>query len=324
MKPALVVFQLGEQTIALPSYGLAVMLGFALATLLAVRQAGRAGLPRAEVADLAFWMLLAGVAGSRLLFVLLNARHFVGTCAGSGLPRSARRLASDCLAAFALWDGGLVFFGGLVVAGAVAAGFVRRRGWRFGTVGDLFAPGLALGQAVGRLGCFGAGCCFGQTCAAAGLPCVSFPAASVAHSHLVAFSHLPAAAAFTPPLHPTQLYESLALLGIFFLLVTWRPRQRFHGQIFLLYLATYGFARFAVELFRGDVSRRFLFELRAPTLARALDLPPAAPLLLSTSQAAGLLLGVTAAAVLAFAWRTRSRTPPGNALQVRRDAEPKR
>ena len=222
-------------------------------------------------------------------------------------------MASDCLAVFKLWDGGLVFYGGALAAAAVAVRFVRRRGWRFGVVGDLFAPGLALGHAVGRLGCFGAGCCFGKTCATAGVPCVAFPAASVAHTHLAAAGSLPAAADFTPPLHPTQLYESVALLGIFFLLLFWRRRQRFHGQILLIYLGAYGLTRFALELFRGDISRRFLFELRAPALARVLDLPATEPLFLSTSQAVGLVLALAAATVLVWRRGTRAggRSPFG-------------
>ena len=274
MTPALLELRFGDTVIALPGYGTAVMIGFALATWLAVRQAvrtgapahpGRPGLPpfaATELVDLAFWILVAGVAGSRLLFIALNAGAFARLCTGS---------ARDCLAPLRLWDGGLVFYGGVLAAALVTARFVRRRRWSFAVVGDIFAPALALGHAVGRLGCFLAGCCFGKVCPTAGAPCVSFPAGSVAHAHLATSGHLGAA---TPPLHPTQLYESAALLAIFVLLVLWRRRQRFFGQLFLVYLLAYGLARFVLEIFRGDASRRFLFEAAAPGLARALGLPP--------------------------------------------------
>ena len=290
MKPVLLELRLGDAAVALPSYGAAVMLGFALATWLAVRRAGQVGLPRSEVVDLAFWLLVAGVAGSRLLFVLLNAGDFARLCA-----------SGDCLASLKLWDGGLVFFGGGLAAALVAARFVRRRRWSFAVVADLLAPALALGHAVGRLGCFLAGCCFGKACPAAGLPCVSFPPASVAHAHLAA-----AGGRATPPLHPTQLYESAALLAIFFLILLWRRRQRFHGQLFLIYLLAYGLVRFVLELFRGDVTRRFLLSLPAPGLARILGLPPGDPLLLSTSQALGLALALFAAVLLVARTRRAS------------------
>ena len=309
MNPALLELRLGDRVVALPSYGTAVMIGFVLATWLAVRQASRTApppgstwsrpaLPAAEVIDLSFWILVAGVAGSRLLFVLLNAGDFARVCAGPGHPRPLSRVVGDCLAPLRLWDGGLVFYGGALAAALVALGFVRRRRWRFAVVGDVLAPSLALGHAVGRLGCLYAGCCFGKVCATGGPPCVSFPPASLAHAHLAAAGQMAPGDALTPPLHPTQLYESAALLGIFFLLIAWRRRQRFFGELFLVYLVAYGLVRSVIEVFRGDVSRRFLVSLRAPGLAAALGLPPAEPLALSTSQALGLALALIAGIVL--------------------------
>ena len=147
MKPVLLQFRLGDFHLAVPSYGTAVMLGFALATWLAIRQADRLSrdprapvIPRSDLLDLAFYILVFGLLGSRLLFVLLNAGDFTRLCLGSGNPRPFSRAASDCLAPLKVWDGGLVFYGGLLAAAAVTARFVRRRGWRFGVVGDLFAP----------------------------------------------------------------------------------------------------------------------------------------------------------------------------------------
>ncbi len=250
MRPELFGLRIGGHHLAVPSYGTAVMLGFALGVWLALRQARRlggqlGGIDGSDLLDLSFYILVAGVAGSRLLFILLHLDDFSRLCTRGG----------DCLAPLKIWDGGLVFYGGLIAAAAVTFRFVRRRGWRFGVVGDLFAPGLALGHAVGRLGCFAAGCCFGKTCAAGGPPCVSFPAGSVAHEHLAALGQIAPGATRTPPLHPTQLYESAGLLLIFLLLLLWRRRQRFHGQLFLLYLLAYGLLRAALDLFRGDGPR---------------------------------------------------------------------
>jgi phosphatidylglycerol---prolipoprotein diacylglyceryl transferase len=290
MKPALWQLRLGELTVALPSYGTAVMLGFLLATWVAVRQADRTGpavLPgfaRSDLVDLAFYVLLAGVAGSRVLFVLLEAGHFARLCVDRG----------DCLAPLRIWDGGLVFYGGVLAAALVTARFVRRRRWSFAVMGDILAPALALGHAVGRLGCLMAGCCFGKVCAAAGPPCLAFPPGSIAHSHLGAAGQLAAGATATPPLHPTQLYESAALIALFFLLVLWRRRQRFFGQLFAIYLLAYGLLRFVLEVFRGDVTRRFVFTLHGRGLASALGLPPGDPIALSTSQALGLALALFA------------------------------
>jgi phosphatidylglycerol---prolipoprotein diacylglyceryl transferase len=310
MKPTLLALRLGDTLLAVPSYGVAVTLGVAIAIVLAARQAPRADLDRGQILDLSFWLLIAGLGGSRLLFVLLNAGEFAGLCAGSGEPRGFGQVLSACAAPLRLWDGGLVFYGGGLAAALVAWRFGRRRGWRFAVVGDVYAPGLALGHAVGRLGCFFAGCCFGKTCLTGGAPCVRFPAGSVAYDHLQGHMQAAggAAAGHTPALHPTQLYEAAALLVLFFVLTWFARRKRFHGQVLLLYVAGYALLRLPLELYRGDVNRRFLFEATFPSLARALGLPAAEPLLLSTSQLVSLLLLVAAAgAAAAVVWRRRGR-----------------
>jgi phosphatidylglycerol---prolipoprotein diacylglyceryl transferase len=295
MKPTLLALRLGDTVLAVPSYGVAVTLGVAVAIVLAARQAPRLDLDRGQILDLSFWLLLAGLGGSRLLFVLLNAGDLARLCIdGGGGARGPARVLADCAAPLRLWDGGLVFYGGGLAAAAVAWRFARRRGWRFAVVGDAYAPGLALGHAIGRLGCFFAGCCFGKTCLAGGGPCVSFPAGSVAYDHLASGG----AGGHTAALHPTQLYEAAALAALFFGLTWFAGRKRFHGQVLLLYVAGYALLRLPLELYRGDVNRRFLFELAWPWLGRALGLPPAEPLLLSTSQLVSLLLLLAAAVAL--------------------------
>lgn len=298
MKPVLLSFELAGRSIALPSYGLFVALGLAAGIVLAARQARRVGLDVAAVLDLAFWILVSGVLGSRLAFVLLHLGDFARLCGGTGIGRR------DCTAALRIWDGGLVFYGGALAAAGVVVWFSRRRGWRLGQVADLFAPGLALGHAIGRLGCFLAGCCFGKACPPGSAVGVSFPPGSVAHAELAAAGTITPGGT-TPPLHPTQLYEAAGELAIFFLLLAVRRRQPSHGALTLLYVGAYALLRAIIEVFRGDVSRRFLVEVAVPSVARALGLPAGQPVALSTSQALSLVL---LGAVLGGAWISRRKT----------------
>ena len=112
-------------------------------------------------------------------------------------------------------------------------------------------------------------------------------------------------ASFTPPLHPTQLYEACGELLIFAGLMLARGRLRARpGALALAYAASYAVVRFIVELFRGDVARRFVVELTTPGLARALGVPPGEPVLLSVGHLGSLLL--IAACAVAFAKRRRA------------------
>lgn len=304
MKPTFLALRLGDIDLHVPSYGLAVAVGIAVAILLAARQAPRYRVDQGQVLDLSFWLLVAGLGGSRLAYVLLNAPDFARLCASGGvgnLDRPAMAVFKDCAAPLRVWDGGLVFYGGALAAAAVAWWYGRRRGWSFAVLGDMYAPGLALGHAIGRLGCFGAGCCFGKP--GGGALGAAFPPGSVAHDHLASLGVMAPNAALTPPLHPSQLYESAALIGLGLGLLVLGRNKRFHGQVILAYVAAYAGLRFLLELYRGDLSRRFLFQLRSPALSDALGLPAGDPLLLSTGQVVSLVL-LAAALVI---WRRQRR-----------------
>jgi len=284
-----------------PTYGVAMAAGFLAAVLLSVRAAGRQGVSVNRVLDLSFWVLLASLLGSRLAFVAVHAGEYYQLCAGVGdAARSTGQVLFDCTRALHIWEGGYVFFGGLVLSTVVALWYTRRHGMSFQRVGDLVMPPLALGHFFGRLGCFAAGCCYGKPCSSA--LGVAFPGGSLAHMELARAGALAADAAATMPLHPTQLYEALAELGIFVVLTLRSARKAYHGQLLATYLVLYPAARFVIELFRGDPGRGYLVRLSTPTLNSWLGLPPESAALLSLSQVTGLLM-IAGAALLARRWR---------------------
>jgi phosphatidylglycerol---prolipoprotein diacylglyceryl transferase len=299
--PVLFTLPFGRREIALHSYGILIAAGLAVGIWLAHREGVRRGLDGGRVLDLAFWLVVAGLCGSRLTYGVVNARNFFHACVDGGGP-----WWRDCTSLLHFWEGGLVFYGGVAAAALAALVFARRQGWSFGVVGDLFAPALAIGHAFGRLGCFAAGCCFGkETTARIG---VAFPRGSVAFDVLQRAGAVPVGSGETPPLHPTQLYEAAGEALIFALLLHLRPRlRRRPGTLLLCYLGLYALLRFAVEIFRGDVLRGFPIELATPRLAGWLGLPPAEPIFFSAGQIGSLLTAGVVAAVLFLRFRARGR-----------------
>ena len=217
MKPILMSLHLGGREIGLHTYGILIGCGCAIGIALAFREARRRGLDGGKILDLSFWMLVTGLVGSRLLYVALNAGAFARACARRrrrrDAARSLARLLVDCTRPLQVWEGGLVFYGGFLAAGLFAFFFARRQRWSFWTLGDIFAPSLAIGHAFGRLGCFSAGCCFGKACAAGARWCARFGADSVAFEELRTVAAVPEGAVVTPPLFPTQLYEARGRAG---------------------------------------------------------------------------------------------------------------
>jgi phosphatidylglycerol:prolipoprotein diacylglycerol transferase len=300
--PVLFTLRLGGREVAFHSYGILIAVGLAAGIALAYRAARQQGLPGGRILDLAFWMIVAGFVGSRVVYGAVNAREFARICfQGSGAPRTVGAALDDCTLFLQVWQGGLVFYGGVAAAALVAYRFARKEGWSFGQIGDLFAPALALGHAFGRLGCFAAGCCFGKE--GTGSWAVAFPRGSVAFEELASAGAVRSGAGATPPLHPVQLYEAAGEIAIFAALMAFAPRlRRRPGALLLLYLGLYATLRFVVELYRGDVARRFIAQLETPRLAEWLHLPPGEAILFSLGQLASvLLLGLVVFAV----WRRR-------------------
>ena len=214
-----VIFQFGDFTVY--TYGFFVAVGVLTAIFFARYEAGRVGVDPDRIMDLCFYLVIAAILGSRLFFVILNLDYFMAA------P----------LDIFKIWSGGLVFYGGFIAAFATALALIRAYGLPLGKTADIAALALPLGHFLGRLGCFSAGCCYGETC---GLPWA------------VSFAHPESLAPLHTPLHPTQLYSAAANLFIFLVLFAFRKRQRFAGQLLLFYLVLYGVLRSIIEIFRGD------------------------------------------------------------------------
>lgn len=214
-----ILIKIGDFT--LHTYGFLLALGFLLAVYLAVREARRTGVDPHLMMDFSFYLLIAALFGSRLFYVLGNLKEF----------------RHDPVEAVRFWHGGLVFYGGLICAFFVGLWYVRKHRLDFRRLTDICAPSIAIGQALGRLGCFSAGCCYGLP---ARLPWA------------LTFKDPGSLAPLGVPLHPTQLYESAATFGIFLALIVLRRTERFQGKLIWVYLLLYSSARFIVEFYRGD------------------------------------------------------------------------
>lgn len=218
----------------LPTYGVMAAIGLIAGLTINVRLAKREGLDPAKCWDLGILAILSGILGAKILFIANDWQHF-------------RDHPWEVFSLETLQTGG-VFYGGLVAAIAVSLWYMRRNHLPLLKTCDVFAPGVALGHAVGRLGCFAAGCCYGKPTA---LPWgVTFT--NELANRLVG----------TPldvPLHPTQIYESLVELANFGILMWLLRRRSFDGQVIGTYLFLYGFARYFLEFLRGDPGRGSLF-----------------------------------------------------------------
>jgi phosphatidylglycerol:prolipoprotein diacylglycerol transferase len=222
-------------------------LAFLTAVWLAQRDAKRKGIDPDTVGDMAIWLLISGVLGARLMFVILNPSLF-------SITRPFDLLK--------IWEGGLVFYGGVIAAIPVAIFILKKKGVQVWDFGDLVMPYLALAHGIGRVGCFLNGCCFGKP---SNLPwALSFPklvdetgvvVGSPVYEHQLYYCEPPlitADAARSLPVHPTQLYSALGLAIICgLLLLLWKKRS-FKGQIFWSYLLLYSVFRFGIEFLRDD------------------------------------------------------------------------
>jgi phosphatidylglycerol---prolipoprotein diacylglyceryl transferase len=217
------VFTVGD--FFLPTYGLLVVAGFLAGLQITMRQARRLGLNPELVSNLAVYCALAGMAGAKLMMIALDLDTF--------LSSPSRLFSLDTLLSAG------VFHGGFLAALLVAWFYARRQKLPWLTLADCLAPGVALGHAIGRLGCFAAGCCWGAHC---DRPWAVTFTSSDAH----AITGVPLGVA----LHPTQLYESAGTFVVFLLLLWRSSRTHRTGLILAWYLIFYSLVRLVTESFR--------------------------------------------------------------------------
>ena len=206
----------------IPTYGVLVALGFLAGLTVTLRLARRIGLSTDKVTNLAVYCAIAGIFGAKLFMILFDFGYY--------LQNPGQIFTFETLQAAG------VFHGGLIAALIFAAFYMRKQALPALRTMDAFAPGIAAGQAIGRLGCFAAGCCWGRQC---DLPWgVHFR------------SNFAAPVPLDKALHPVQIYESVADLAIFLFLYRQFGRSETPGQIIGLYLLLYSVARFVIEFFR--------------------------------------------------------------------------
>lgn len=258
------IVELGPLTVH--TYGLLLATAFLVSTALLARLLEREGVARSRAWDLGFVVIVSALAGAKLLMVLNNWNYY---------SRDFSRLLT-----LEFWQAGGAFYGGLMGATLGSYLYLRRDpGLRFWQVADAAAPAIALGQVIGRLGCFAAGCDYGRP---TDLPWAVTFTSDYAHDHVGIPLHV--------PLHPVQLYEAAGALAIFGLLYWLYGRRRFNGQVICLYFLLYGALRFVNEFFRGDREPGFAF-----------------PGLVSVHQLISLLLVIGG---LVLYWLIRSRPFP--------------
>ena len=249
------IFHIGSFPIN--TYGVFLAIAFLCAILISTRLGERDGLPRQKIYDLSLWMLLAGLVGSKILMLFTEPEY---------RDNPVQLISLDFLRS------GGVFYGGLL--GAVLAGYLLMKRYQlpWWKTADAFAPGIAIGNFFGRQGCFAAGCCWGKP--------TTLPWG-------VKFTELGHEITGVPTdtyLHPTQLYESFAMLLVFFFLLWLHKRKRFSGQVILAYALLYSVIRFAIEFLRADPRGDILGLMTLTGL--------------STSQMISIVIGVSALIVL--------------------------
>ncbi len=261
-------------SIPISSYGTMLSLSFLLGVSLAARDAERKGIDPNEYLTAAIYGMIFVILGARIFYILQNWRSY----------------SSNPWEIFALWRGGLVFYGGFL-GGTIGVGiYVHLKGisvWKFL---DASTPAIALGLFFTRIGCFLNGCCYGRPTE---IPwAVRFPRGSNAYYDEIEKGLITNSSDTSLPLHPVQLYESLEGLLLFLIVFFYfRKHESFDGQTFWSFTLVYSILRFFNEIFRGDDIRGYLW---APYL--------------STSQAVGLL--ILPISIGGLVYLRRQKTPP--------------
>lgn len=252
-----ILFKIGSFT--LPTYGVLLAAALLVALYTVVRLGRREGLDSGRLVDFSTWLIVSALLGAKVLLILTQWSFY--------------REHPGEIFSFATLEAGGVFYGGFIAAAVFGIWYIRAYKLPFWRVFDVYAPAIAIGQSVGRLGCLSAGCGYG-------VPSHSFWAITFTSR----FSHETTGVPLGVPLFPWQIVASITMLCIFGILI-WRFKYKSRdGEIFLLYIVLYALARFSLEFLRGDRIRGFMFNG-----------------LLSTSQFIALLV-LGFAGVLAYRW----------------------
>lgn len=218
MRPVLI--EIGG--IEIPAYGIMLAVSFLAALWYVKRNAPRAGISPIVVENLAFYIMLGVIIGGRLLYAAFHWAQY----------------ENDLLGIFRIWEGGMMFFGGFLGGLLLGALYLRKQGISVLKISDVIAPALGLGLFFTRIGCFLNGCCFGNSST---LPwAIRFPDECVAGTSSVGGLAL----------HPTQLYESIFGLALFFFLNNRLAKSYRRGAVFAQFLIFYGGFRFGIDFIR--------------------------------------------------------------------------
>ena len=214
------------------TYGLMAAVAFITFWFCAVTRGRSLGYDTDFLQNLMTIIVICAMIGARLLHVIVNFNDYAN--------EPSRIFARE----------GYVFLGGFVFAVAISYWYIRRKQQSVLGVADLFAPFLPLAHAIGRMGCFLYGCCWGAQCSAS--IGVRFPQNSPAWVDHINQGLINLDALFSLPVHATQLYSVAANLAICGILLLIRGRQSFQGQLAMLYLILYSLSRTVIEMFRND------------------------------------------------------------------------
>ena len=236
MRPILLYGPFG---LPLYAYGAMLLLSVVFGRLLALRLAQRDGLDATLMDRCCLWTLIGALVGARLLFVVTSWDQLDG--------------AADI---FAWWKGGVVAYGGFLGGFLGSAIFCRIHRVPILAWADCAAPSLCLGLLITRIGCFLAGCDYGQPWN--GPWAVRFPAGSIAFQEQTLQGLLPAGATESLAVHPTQLYESLAGLVLLVLVMAVRRRRKASGEAVMAFFLGYAVLRYGIEIVRADLHRGFI------------------------------------------------------------------
>lgn len=240
-----------DKAIPVHSYGFMMAIGFFVGVFVARWRAKKEGVDPNLISDLGIYVLCAGICGARLFFVIENFGEY----------------KDNLIDIFKVYEGGLVFYGGLICSFFTLLVFMKRKNLPFLKILDILFVSSVLGLAFGRIGCFLNGCCYGDV-ASSGLFCaVRFPK-TVDHEGLIngspVFLHhferglVGLSDGFSLPVHPSQLYSSISCVFIFFILNTFWKYKKKDGNVMLMFGVIYSAYRFCIEFIRDD--NRLLFD----------------------------------------------------------------